>query len=764
MKNILPLLLSIAIYDAHGQWESTKGPSGGTVNDVIKVGNFLFANGYLGGIYRSADNGQTWTPVNKGLPEDLYTSDLATDGTTLYTTTSQAGIFASTDNGENWVSRSKGIETATFYSLEVSGNNIYGGYANGGLYYSPDKGVTWSFKQGVTPAEQIRDMKMVNGKLWIGTSSLYTSTDNGTTWQKQIIGLGSNGVYSIEAINNDIYLGGEGELFASKDLGATWTKSTFDYTILSIFCSDTELWTAGNSNVIHKSTTKGDTWSFRTFEQPNVSAVGIGVNKIDNSIFLSGKGVYKSSDDGITWTPLNNGIYNQLVKNVAIRGNVLFAGTDRQGILFSSDRGETWKRPDAPLSILDCDVSGFYSTAEAIFAATSKGVFKSLDNGVNWSLVLDVQINESFLSISGNGNRLVAYSNRGAFVSKDGGLNWTLTGTSIIDGNGTMTTLIKGDTVICSTSSKVFVSKNSGQSWKEASSPVPSSSNNGFFFPNDFLYANSTIYLATYQGLFKTNDLGITWTKLSAGIAGLNILDIASIGNALYVCTNNGVFASFNQGDKWYPVNGGASKFYTYSLVADNDFFYLGTYGRSVWKAAKSKIGVAPVIVGTKNIPTLKSGESFTLSLSNLTVEDPDSKFPDNFTFKINSGSSYTVSDKTIQTSQDFHGDLAVSITVSDGQFESPGFSFIMTVASPVTGLAEFNGVQVFPNPFRDFLYVKDFNFSNDYFSLLDFTGKEVKKFRANGEANFQLDTSQLPAGIYFLKGSKLNRKLLKVE
>ena len=72
-------------------WESTGGPQGGDVLAMVTNANgYVFAGTLGGGVFRSADNGETWTPVNSGLT--------ATDIRAL-ATNSAGDVFAGTFAG-----------------------------------------------------------------------------------------------------------------------------------------------------------------------------------------------------------------------------------------------------------------------------------------------------------------------------------------------------------------------------------------------------------------------------------------------------------------------------------------------------------------------------------------------------------------------------------------------------------------------------------------------------------------------------------------
>src|SRR5213075_61455 len=81
------------------QWVQTNGPNGGTVTCFATSGPNLFAGTNGDGVFRSSDNGTSWTPVNTGLIDlKKIVRALAVSGTTLVAVTRDAGC-RSTDNG-----------------------------------------------------------------------------------------------------------------------------------------------------------------------------------------------------------------------------------------------------------------------------------------------------------------------------------------------------------------------------------------------------------------------------------------------------------------------------------------------------------------------------------------------------------------------------------------------------------------------------------------------------------------------------------------
>jgi gliding motility-associated-like protein len=91
-----------------------------------------------------------------------------------------------------------------------------------------------------------------------------------------------------------------------------------------------------------------------------------------------------------------------------------------------------------------------------------------------------------------------------------------------------------------------------------------------------------------------------------------------------------------------------------------------------------------PVITGQSPM-TAARNKSFTVEFSNLTVSDPDSKYPDEFTLVISAGSNYTFSGKTVTPAPNFTGILNVNVAVNDGHSTSDPFTLKVEIKDELT-------------------------------------------------------------------------------
>ena len=124
--------------------------------------------------------------------------------------------------------------------------------------------------------------------------------------------------------------------------------------------------------------------------QVNVSAVAQSIS--NPLIMLCGTetgAVFKSTNKGENWFPVGDNVFNNGVISVEIsptNPNMMFVGSSNH-IYRSLDGGNTWSLVlDVPdLSIYEFAINP--SNNQIVFAAGNKGLYKSLNGGVSWTLV-----------------------------------------------------------------------------------------------------------------------------------------------------------------------------------------------------------------------------------------------------------------------------------------------------------------------------------------------------------------------------------------
>jgi photosystem II stability/assembly factor-like uncharacterized protein len=160
-----------------------------------------------GGVYRSADRGETWESLNGGLYWDVHTVTPASTSSLLYATTG-GGFYRSDDGGQHWRHLMSGLERRYTVPLAASRQRPGRLYtaaaagpppgwqrgANAALYRSDDGGEHWMrLEQGLPPQfdVMVRQIAVDDADTVFAAAGpdLFASYDEGDTWQRLAAGL-----------------------------------------------------------------------------------------------------------------------------------------------------------------------------------------------------------------------------------------------------------------------------------------------------------------------------------------------------------------------------------------------------------------------------------------------------------------------------------------------------------------------------------------------------------------------------------------------
>jgi ligand-binding sensor domain-containing protein len=128
-------------------------------------------------------------------------------------------------------------------------------------------------------------------------------------------------------------------------------------------------------------------------------------------------GVFLSTNDGTSWTAVNNGLENPHVSCLVVSpngagGTNLFAGTNGCGVFLSNKNGTSWTQFKAGMTnsnIYALAVSSNGAGGTNLFAGTYLGgVYLSTNNGTSWSAVNTGLTNTHVLSLAVSGTNLFA--------------------------------------------------------------------------------------------------------------------------------------------------------------------------------------------------------------------------------------------------------------------------------------------------------------------------------------------------------------------
>jgi uncharacterized protein (TIGR03437 family) len=204
--------------------------------------------------------------------------------------------------------------------------------------------------------------------------------------------------------------------------------------------------------------------------------------------------LFRSIDQGSTWSPLS-----QVAASVTVRflivdssnSNTLYAATDVQGVLKSTDGGLTWNAintgiaPSADGTISATHIWTDPKFPQVLFAATNDGVVRTANGGVSWSVV----------------STAAAFDDSLIFDPFTAG------------------------TVYWGTSEGILKSTDEGQTFVRLST-LPDHS------PALALVADpahaGVFYAGSYSGIYRTVDSGMTWVNKAPGATSVLAVDPGS--------------------------------------------------------------------------------------------------------------------------------------------------------------------------------------------------------------------------------------------
>lgn len=225
---------------ASAQWASFTG--GGQITSIRSMTQDAtghYAVTYPTGIKKSTNGGTVWAPVNNGLPQSgqsYFVESVFNNGTSLFAGT-QSGVYRSDDNGASW-SNANGTLTASnsvyankwFVNAGVTMAIFNGDIASGGgIWRTTNGGSTWTIgHSGMGSNARVYNICLhSNGFLYASSNvGLYISNDGGLNWQ-----ISSTMNYSCYAIasngGNLIALTTFGYRYSNNN-NASWTDATGD--------------------------------------------------------------------------------------------------------------------------------------------------------------------------------------------------------------------------------------------------------------------------------------------------------------------------------------------------------------------------------------------------------------------------------------------------------------------------------------------------------------------------------------------------------
>jgi photosystem II stability/assembly factor-like uncharacterized protein len=433
-----------------------------------------------GSLYRSTNEGASWTHLSG------YTGVIWIDNTNPstirlidprepYPWNPYAGTFTSTDGGNNFIKTGDVEDWDTFFQGEVFW-----------AYSSSFNGICKTLGE---------DLSDPDNYYWVNSQWVFGTSDSGSTFHNLFTDEVTSGWWRSRGFDNvnmmDISISEANPsivylayfdigIWRSLDGGESWQSGNDSYysgswegfggncaTVLADPDRENVVWASLSENqsgepptYLLKSSQYGqkDSWMLSNSGLPDREIMGLSIdyqsNTNNRTLFVTAdKDVYKSTDDGSTWTQVFNCNGCRFTAVDHFNGNIVYAGGEN-GIWKSTDGGTSWTDISHPEMNATYGTDFWAWNYQGIFDVvtdpnqpgyiyvtvfgTGKGLYKSTDGGITWTKILTDDFMRKVAVVPGNSNQIYATSSSafdsggyspgssGIYYSDDGGTSWSI--------------------------------------------------------------------------------------------------------------------------------------------------------------------------------------------------------------------------------------------------------------------------------------------------------------------------------------------------
>lgn len=563
--------------------------------DIVLVAalGHAFGSNQERGIFRTTDGGKTWTKV-------LYKDDKSGGIDLVFDPHNPNVVFAALWQAQRW---------PWFFSSGGPGS---------GLYKSEDNGVTWKQLTGNGLPDGIlgrigitisgADSNRVYATIEAKEGGIFRSDDGGTKWSK----VNEDGrfrqrawyfskIYADPKSVDTVYILNTGA-FKSVDGAKTFNLLPArhgDHHGLWIDPADPNRLGNANDGGASISTDGGKSWTTQN-NQPTAQFYHVAT---DNAFPYHIYGAQQDNSNVCIASRTDSGIIGPENWFPAGGGECGFVVADPRDwhIIYSNNEGyitryDKSKEEDQEISVWPLDNSGhgaadlkhrfqwiaplFLSphNPDAIYTA-AECVFKSTDQGKSWT------------QISGDLTR----NDKSKQQPSGGPLTNDITSVEYYDTIFALAESPKQPGTIWAGSDDglINVTTDDGKSWANVTPKMPEWSTVSIIDPSP--HDAKTAYVAVDRHrlddlkpyLFKTNDLGKTWSAIDTGIPDgaytHAIREDPKRKGLLYAGTELGVYFSLDDGAHWQPLQLNLPQSPIHDLVVKDDDLVVATHGRSFW-------------------------------------------------------------------------------------------------------------------------------------------------------------------------------------
>jgi hypothetical protein len=515
-----------------------------------------------GGLWKTSNAGATWQPLTDNNSTRMSIFSIAIDplnSNVVYAGTSgSAGLIKSTDAGATWFAAGSGPSgTIRKILIHASNTNIVFACASNGIFRSVNAGTSWT--QVHTIAKEDIEFKPDDVNIMYATGNdFYRSADNGITWTlvgapQGITNTGRTLVAVSPANPNYVYVvqaSGSlfGRMYKSTDAGASFVTTVVGSP-------------ASGTNYFGYETNGTGTSGQATYDMAlDVSPVNV------TDVYIAGIICWKSTNEGTSFVPLT-----------------------------------AWSLPNS-IGYNHADVHGLFWINSTLYSISDGGLFKSIDEGDNWtdlSAGLGIRQFYRFSNSQTNANVITGGAQDNGSATRQASGNWVdWLGADGMEGLVSPTNHL--NLWGTSQNGSMYRSTNGGNSYSSLPRPSPGQ----WVTPLSIHPTDETILYGGWTGVYKSTNSGTSWTNISGSTITSTLADLAvAPSNTDYIYASNSSIL--------YVTTDGGATWQTKSAPATiNDIWVDPVNPAKIWIAGNSSTN--RILVSTD------AGTTFTNISANL--------------------------------------------------------------------------------------------------------------------------------------------------
>jgi photosystem II stability/assembly factor-like uncharacterized protein len=304
------------------------------------------------------------------------------------------------------------------------------------------------------------------------------------------------------------------------------------------------------------------------------------------------------SQTGFSWEQTSGPTNGNIRKLVVNSSDYLFAINRLSGIFRSTDNGVNWTAVNTGLT--DLDIRSLTVNVNGdLFAGSRSGVFRSSDDGATWTPAnsgLPYTAND--LAVNASGHLFAAIGPQqgygGVFRSTNNGDSWTIIGLKDTAIRNIAVQPASGHIfVVTELGEGVFRSTNNGATWVAIKSGLPENCATSTF--PIVSRSNGDLYVVfdCEPGMYRSNNNGDTWAyiRMEGIFAYVHSLAFNSNGHLFAGTSGLGVFRSTDNGSHWTST-GLTGKFVPSLAVNSVGILFAGTNADGVFRSSQTTVHV----------------------------------------------------------------------------------------------------------------------------------------------------------------------------